>query len=48
MEQNEEEKGGRCGLRIAGPSQSFGLYSKYGRESSEDFEQKSEVIRFIL
>ena len=45
MEQNEEERGGSCGLRITGTRQSFGFYSKYGRESFQDFEQKSEGVK---
>lgn len=48
MEQNEEERGGSCGLRITGTRQSFGFYSKYGRESFQDFEQKSEGVRFLF
>lgn len=45
MEQNEEERGGSCGLRITGTRQSFGFYSKYGRESFQDFEQKCEGVK---
>lgn len=47
MEQNEEEHGGSCGLRITRDQSEFGFYSKC---SGSHFKilSKSEVVRVMF